>query len=112
MWTIPMQQHCPKRAGAILLAKKITDQNRRILLIAPLIGAGISVLTTVLMRTLPPDFLNSLYSGTVASLFGLDGESAEIAADYEVWCKVWFALVLATCVSAWIFRYAARGKAP
>lgn len=91
--------------GVGLLTTKLGAYARRALVMVLVIAAIANVLTAISLHTLPAPFLNTLISGSFASLLSLDGEYAGIADGYELWCKVWLALAGAACLIAWPLRH-------
>jgi hypothetical protein len=94
--------------GVGFLTTKLETYARRAMIMSLVIAAVANVLTAVSLHTLPPLFLSKLISGSFASLFSLDGEYADIADGYELWCKVWLALAAAACLIAWSIRRMAK----
>jgi hypothetical protein len=75
-------------------------------LIACLLAAALLCMVTPLATRVLASFgpLDWLTLDILAPLFGLDGERAYDAADYELWCEVWFVLALPVFVGLWLFR--------
>lgn len=95
---------------AALLTVKLATRARRMLFAVLFVGAAANVVTAISMRILPSSVGNSMISGALASYWGMDGEYAGIADEYELWSKIWLISIVLLAAVAWSVQHGDKGK--